>query len=250
MVRRDRLSVRAYGAVVHYPRLVKSEAPRAIKVEWAPGASVTALAYAAARPFAQLVLGHGAGADQRHPFMVGMAARFAARGVDTVTFNFGYTEAKRRAPDPNAKLEACVRAVIAKVRGARPLFLGGKSMGGRIASQVAAADDGIAIAGLVFLGYPLHPPGKPEQLRSAHLPKVPAPMLFVQGERDAFGTTDEIGPLVVALNKGKRTKRTRLLAIEGGDHSLTVPKRLGVSQETVLDDAADTAVAWMREVLA
>ena len=116
-------------------------------------------------------------------------------------------------------------------------------MGGRIASQVAAkgAD---SLAGLVFLGYPLHPPAKPAQLRSAHLPSVPVPMLFVQGERDTFGTPRELAPIL-----GKLTKGTRLYAVDQGDHSLTVPKRLGVPQATVLDTVADVIAEWMRETI-
>jgi predicted alpha/beta-hydrolase family hydrolase len=218
-------------------------------VEWAPGETVTARTYAAAAPgpFARLVLGHGAGADQCHPFMVHMAERLAARGVTVVTYNFAYTEKGRRLPDPAPKLEGCAAAAIAFARGGaragEPLFVGGKSMGGRIASQVAARGDAGALAGLVFLGYPLHPPGKPEKARSAHLPDVRAPMLFVQGERDAFGTPGEIAPLIAGLARG-----TRLHAVAGGDHSLTVPRRGGLAEDVVLDGVADAIVAWMREV--
>jgi predicted alpha/beta-hydrolase family hydrolase len=227
---------------------VKTSEPLSFSVACDPDERVTALAYPAPKAFATLILGHGAGADQRHPFMIGMARRLGARGVEVVTYNFVYTEKKRRAPDKNDALEGCVRAVVRDVRARkgqaeRALFLGGKSMGGRIASQVAAKDGG-AIAGLVFLGYPLHPPGKPEQLRSAHLPKVPAPMLFVQGERDAFGTPTELAPIL-----GKLTRGTRIHIVELGDHSLTVPKRLGVPQEEVLDRAADVIAGWMREVI-
>jgi predicted alpha/beta-hydrolase family hydrolase len=217
-------------------------------VDWAPGEAVTARTYAAtARPFARLVLGHGAGTDQRHPFMVQMARRLAARGVDVTTYDFAYSEAGRRLPDAAPKLEACASAVITFARGqapkGAPLFAGGKSMGGRIASQVAAKADAGELAGLVFLGYPLHPPGMPEKLRSAHLPGVRAPMLFVQGARDAFGTPEEIAPLIAGLPRG-----TKLHAVAGGDHSLTVTKRGGPGQEAVLDAVADAIVAWMREV--
>jgi predicted alpha/beta-hydrolase family hydrolase len=217
-------------------------------VAWAPGETVTARTYAAsARPFARLVLGHGAGTDQRHPFMVQMARRLAARGVTVITYDFAYAEEGRRLPDPAPKLEACASAVIAFARGeapeGEPLFAGGKSMGGRIASQVAAKADAGELSGLVFLGYPLHPPGKPEKLRAAHLPGVRAPMLFVQGARDAFGTPEEIAPLLADLPRG-----TKLHAVAGGDHSLTVPKRGGPAQEAVLDAVADAIVAWMREV--
>ena len=161
-----------------------------------------------------LILGHGAGAPQRSAFMVAFANELAERGVDVVTFNFLYTEQRRRVPDRNDRLEQCYRAVIDTVRerGAPRLAIGGKSMGGRIASQVAAAA-AIDLAGLVFLGYPLHPPGKPDQLRYKHLPAIRAPMLFVQGSRDAFGTPDELRPILHEL-----AVPTELFEIEGGDH--------------------------------
>ena len=177
--------------------------------------AVTALIYPAnrrAREGVTLLLGHGAGADQSSNFMVSFAEGLAARGIDVVTFNFLYTEQGRRAPDRNEKLEACYRAAIAAVKAeGNPkqdrLMIGGKSMGGRIASQVAA--EGVEeLAGLVFLGYPLHPPGKPDQLRSEHLSKIGKPMLFVQGARDPFGTPDELRPIVKKL-------KASLYAVEG-----------------------------------
>ena len=165
--------------------------------------SVSALLYSAAKGEAigvTLLLGHGAGADQMSGFMRMAAGGLAARGLDTMTFNFLYKEQGRSVPDPKAKLEACYQAVIEaalnhkKLKGNK-LVIGGKSMGGRIASQVAAEQSG-AIDGLVFLGYPLHPPGRPDKLRDEHLPKIKVPMLFVQGSRDAFGTEDEIGAII------------------------------------------------------
>jgi predicted alpha/beta-hydrolase family hydrolase len=140
-----------------------------------------------------LVLAHGAGAGQTHPFMVAFAEALAARGIDVVTFDFLYVAAGRRAPDRNDKLEACWRAALALGRdewSGRLPFIGGKSMGGRIASQLAAAGDGCA--GLVCLGYPLHPPKQPEKLRTAHLPRLTVPTLVVQGQRDPFGTPEEL----------------------------------------------------------
>ena len=182
-----------------------------------------------------LVLGHGAGAPQTHPWMVAMAEAIAARGVWVVTFNFLFTEAKRRLPDRAPMLEATWRAAIDAVRArlgvARP-FIGGKSMGGRIATQVAA-QDGVDVAGLALLGYPLHPAGKPEQLRTAHLPKVRAPMLFVQGSRDPFGRADELAPFLVGLAPG-----TRLFGIDGGDHSLVRPKSSGETLAKTMERVA------------
>ncbi len=187
---------------------------------------------------ARLILAHGAGADQRHPFMVRHAEALAARGVEVVTFNFLYTEAGRGVPDRPRSLEACWRAVIDSFRDGRRLFIGGKSMGGRIASQVAAAGvDGVR--GLVFLGYPLHPPKKPEQLRDAHLPQIKQPMLFVQGERDPFGTPDELRPILARLPTAE------LYVVAGGDHSLTVPKRGHLPQAEV-DAAVQQKIAdWL-----
>jgi predicted alpha/beta-hydrolase family hydrolase len=121
------------------------------------------------------------------------------------------------------------------------LAIGGKSMGGRIASQVAAAGVG-DLAGLVFLGYPLHPPGKPEKLRSEHLSLIQSPMLFIQGSRDAFGTADELRPIVKKLS-GVAT----LHVVEGGDHSLKVPRSAGVAQEQVYEAVQDEIARWLKE---
>ncbi|MGD0524300.1 MAG: alpha/beta fold hydrolase [Polyangiaceae bacterium] len=183
-----------------------------------------------------LVLGHGAGAPQSHPWMVAMAEAIATRGFRVVTFNFLYAEGKRRAPDRPPVLEATWRAAIDAVRARfgvpRPL-IGGKSMGGRIATMVAAGEV-VDVAGLVLLGYPLHPPGKPGQLRTAHLPRVRAPMLFVQGTRDPFGGPDELAPFLEGLTAG-----TRLFPVEGGDHSLARPKSQGASLAATMGRVAD-----------
>jgi uncharacterized protein len=204
----------------------------------------TALLYRADEPRAALILAHGAGAPQTHPWMVGVARALAARHIDIVTFNFLYAEEKRRSPDKNDLLEATWRAAIRTVRSRgdvahRRLLIGGKSMGGRIASQIAANVD-VDVAGLVLLGYPLHPPGKPKQLRTAHLPRVRAPMLFVQGSRDAFGTPSELAPVVEELVAG-----TRLFVIDGGDHSLSLPKRSGETFETVVARVAGEVVRFV-----
>jgi predicted alpha/beta-hydrolase family hydrolase len=206
----------------------------------------TALSYPATGARATLILGHGAGAPQTHPWMVAMSTALASRKIDVVTFNFLYTEAKRRTPDRPDLLEATWRAAIEAVRaraGALPLFVGGKSMGGRIATQVVAqsgGDGAVDVAGLVLLGYPLHPPGKPAQLRVAHLPRVGAAMLFIQGSRDAFGTPEELRPHLEGLAKG-----TRLYVVEGGDHSLSLPKSSGLTKEAVMGRVADEVVAFI-----
>jgi len=219
-------------------------------IEIAPTAYATAVVYPAL-PESQagicLLLAHGAGGNQMSPFMVEFANGLAERGIDAATFNFLYSEQKRRLPDRNDKLEACWRAVIAAARkGALgtafargALAIGGKSMGGRIASQAAADAEGIA--GLVLLGYPLHPPGRPDQLRTRHLPAIRAPMLIVQGERDAFGTPDELRPVLRELKA-----QTRLHVVEGGDHSFKVLKSAGVPQSQVHARVLDVIQRWLR----
>jgi len=229
----------------------KKDEPEHVRVDVAPSEHVTALMYraTAGHPIGvTLILAHGAGADQTSRFMVHFATSLAARGVDTITFNFLYTEQGRRVPDKNDNLERCWRAVIAAVRDEkiscgthdRKLVIGGKSMGGRIASQIAAAGQE-GIAGLVFLGYPLHPPGRPDKLRSEHLGRIRVPMLFVQGSRDTFGTPDE---LRAALADAKAA--ADLCTVEGGDHSFKVPKRSAMAQDQVYDFVLDEISHWLR----
>ena len=184
-----------------------------------------------ATPTALLVLAHGAGAGQKHPFMMRTARGLAARGIDVVTFDFPYMQTGRKVPDKAPVLEQAFHAAIAAARTmsrAGRVFIGGKSMGGRMATHLAAA--GVPdVAGVVALGYPLHPPGRPDQLRVAHLPSIRVPLLIVQGERDTFGTPDELRPYLTQI-PGPAT----LHVVEGGDHSLTVRGRKG-NDEAVLD---------------
>lgn len=211
--------------------------------------SVTAMLYPAAkksRLSVTIILGHGAGADQLSGFMRMVANGMASRGFDVMTFNFIYKERGRGAPDPKAKLEACYRAVIdaainhRKLKGNK-LVIGGKSMGGRIASQVAA-EDSEGINELVFLGYPLHPPGRLDKMRDEHLPKIKAPMLFVQGSRDAFGTEEEIRAII----KQHRLK-AEMYVVESGDHSFKVPKSIA-PQQKVYEDVMDEVARWCRTI--
>lgn len=193
---------------------------------------------------AALILAHGAGAGQKSAFMVAAARALATRGVVTATFDFPYMAEGRKVPDKGPVLEDAWRDAIAGASSHRafaglPLFIGGKSMGGRIASQ-AAAERPLPISGLVFLGYPLHPPGKPEQRRDAHLPNIQVPMLFVQGTRDAFGTADEIRALLPRL-----APTTELYEVEGGDHSFKVPARVG-KPAVVMDQIFDRVAAFIQ----
>jgi uncharacterized protein len=217
--------------------------------------AVTALLYPAAkknRAGLTCVLGHGAGANQTSGFMRSFAKGLAARGLDVLTFNFVYMEQERSVPDHKHKLEACFRAVIEAALKQRKLknnrlVLGGKSMGGRIASQVMAGEEkesfASEVAGLVFLGYPLHPPGNPAKLRIEHLEHIGKPMLFVQGTRDALGTPDEIKPFIKNLRPA-----AKIYTIEGGDHSFKAPKKSGLSPEQVFEAALDEIDRWARSI--
>ena len=197
--------------------------------------------YRTGKPFSALVLAHGAGAGQLSHFMVHAAEELASRGIETATFDFPYVTARRKTPDRAPVLEAAWRAAIEAARAQfadRPLFIGGKSMGGRIASHVAAQRGIGRIAGLVFLGYPLHPPGQPDRRRDAHLPAIAEPMLFVQGSRDTFGTAEEIAALL------PRLQRATLHEIAGGDHSFKVPGGK-TRQEPAFQEVMNAAAAWI-----
>lgn len=218
-------------------------APRRFSV---PGGTVSGLVDFAAVPSGvTLVLAHGAGTDLRHAFMRDVAARLSARGVTAVRFNFPYTERGDRAPDRAPVLEACYRAVLEQVRadprlGGGRLAIGGKSMGGRMASHLAAA--GEAAGALVFLGYPLHPAGRPERRRAAHLPRIAAPMLFLTGTRDALCPLGGLREVLAGL------PRATLHVVDDADHSFAVRKKSGRTAEMVLDELADTTAAWLNEM--
>ena len=203
--------------------------------------SLGAVGYRAdGRPDALLVLAHGAGAGQQHPFMTTAAKGFAARAVDVVTFDFPYMRERRKMPDRAPVLEKAFLEVVAAARqwsGAARFFIGGKSMGGRMATHLGAA--GLAgLSGIIVFGYPLHPPGKPDQLRVDHLPSITVPVLVVQGERDTFGTPSELKPAIHAMKAA-----VQLQIVPRGDHSLAVSGR---RREDVLGEVWDKAVAWMR----
>lgn len=201
--------------------------------------------YPSDRAVAALLLAHGAGGGMQGRFMVEAANALAARGITVATFDFPYMAQGRSMPDKGPVLEAHWRQVIDHGRAHPafadlPLFIGGKSMGGRIASQVAAQHVN-GIAGLVYLGYPLHPPGKPDQRRDRHLPDIAEPMLFVQGTRDEFGTADEIRDLLPRLNAG-----TRLFEVMDGDHSFKVRVKVtGKRPDTVLSEIFDEVASFV-----
>jgi len=201
--------------------------------------SITASVRGAGRTI--VALGHGAGGDRKTPFLTRVAEALASSGRGVVLYNFPYTDARRRAPDPPDVLEATARAVADHARaslGGRKVVLGGKSMGGRIASQAVAK--GAAADGLLFLGYPLHPPGRPETLRDRHLPAVRVPMLFVQGTRDSFARWDLLEALVARLDR-----TATLHPVEEADHSFRVPKRTGRTAADVEAEIVQAALGWL-----
>lgn len=192
---------------------------------------------------AWLVVAHGAGAGMDHPFLAGFCRAIARHGVATARFNFAYMNAGRRSPDPEPSLRAAWNEAVTGVRamaGAVPVLVGGKSLGGRIASMCVA--DGMPAAGLVFLGYPLHPPGKPERIRDEHLYRIEVPMLFLQGTRDPFARPDLLAGVLERAGE-----LAELRTIEGGDHSLNVagdkrdPREVGAG-------LAEPAAAFVRRV--
>ena|SRR5690349_15774696 len=189
---------------------------------------------------AVLVLAHGAGAGQKHPFMVATAKGLAARGISVVTFDFPYMRARRHVPDKAPVLEAAFRDAIDATREwsrTKDVFIGGKSMGGRMATHLGA--QGLeGLRGIVALGYPLHPPGRPDKPRTEHLSSIHVPVLIVQGERDTFGTPDELKPVIATM----QTKVT-LHVVAGGDHSLSVR---GQKSDDAFQDVLEVIADWVR----
>lgn len=193
-----------------------------------------------------VILGHGAGNDMTNPFLSAVHAGLAERGYTAVKFNFPYKERRGKAPDPAPVLERCWRHVIDAVRadeeiGARHIVIGGKSMGGRMASHVAA--QGADVAGLVFLGYPLHPPGKTDKLRTAHLGQIAVPMLFFAGTRDPLCNLDLLRTTIDGLKAPITLK-----VIEGGDHSFKVLKSMKRADDDVWREIVDDTAAWLKKI--
>lgn len=201
---------------------------RTLTVRWGTGATVTArLALPREVVGPAILLAHGAGAGQDHPFMVDLREGLVGAGHPVMTFNYPYAEDGRRRPDRPAVLADCHRAAVAALRERFPdLVLAGKSMGGRLASHLAA--EGEECVGLVFYGYPLVASGKREPRDTTHLESIPAPMLFLAGTRDPLGPLDLLEALVARL------EGATLVVIEGGDHSFRVPRKSGQSAAEVL----------------
>jgi predicted alpha/beta-hydrolase family hydrolase len=207
--------------------------------------TVSGLLVAPPKATALYVLAHGAGAGMAHPFLGALSEALAARHVATLRYQFPYMERGSKRPDSPRIAEAAVAAAVAeaaRLAPKLPLFAGGKSFGGRMTSQAAAHGLLPQVRGLVFVGFPLHPPGAPADTRGDHLADVKVPMLFLQGTRDEFADLSLLKPLVARLGK-----RATLHLVEGGDHSFKLPASLGVKLAEVMAELADTAAAFMGE---
>jgi len=188
------------------------------------------------------VLAHGAGAGMRHPFTDAIARALAARGIGTFRYEFEYMEKKSRRPDAPPVAMARVREAVAEAADAAPglpLLAGGKSFGGRMTSNAQAESPLPGVRGLVFLGFPLHPPGKPSITRAEHLGRVEIPMLFLQGTRDEFAEPSLLSQVLQRLGP-----RASLHSIDGGDHSFGVPKAGGKSKDDVMAELAGAITDW------
>lgn len=195
-----------------------------------------------------LVLAHGAGAGMRHPFLETVSRELAERGIATFRYEFTYMEERKRRPDPPAVAEERVRSAVAEAaRGAPgvPLLAGGKSFGGRMTSGAQAKHPLPDVRGLVFFGFPLHPPGRPGTTRADHLDAVGIPMLFLQGTRDDFAELALLESVCARLEQ-----RATLHVVEGADHSFRVPKRAGRSDADVLAELTKAVDEWSRAILA
>jgi predicted alpha/beta-hydrolase family hydrolase len=196
-----------------------------------------------------VLLAHGAGSDRCEPGLAAVAAALGAAGIPSLRFDYPYRSAGRRSPDSARVLEAATREAVSQLAGrtklrVAELVLGGRSMGGRVCSMLAAhAEDPVQVAGLVLLSYPLHPPGRPEQLRVEHFERLRAPVLFVSGTRDPFGTPDELRGAAKAL---KDDVTFHWVADAG--HGLEPPRRSGRAADEVRAEVAEVVVDWVRDL--
>lgn len=196
----------------------------------------------AGKPSAHFVFTHGAGAPMDTPFMDAIADGVAGSGILVSRFEFPYmarrrVDGKRGGPGSPKVLLQTWRDVIKETAGGIPLFIGGKSMGGRIASMVADED---GVSGVICLGYPFHPPGRPEKLRTEHLETIPVPTLIVQGERDPFGTPEDVAGYALS-------KKIRVVWVPDGDHSLKPRKKSGYTEEGNLSFAVEAIIGFIRQ---
>lgn len=206
-----------------------------MKIDWGGGTVSAAWDSDADEAGALLLLTHGAGGDMNDPVLKEVGAALALRGIAVLRFNLAYREAGRRAPGSQTQSEECWRGIAAAERAeGKPLFIGGKSYGGRMATHIVA--DGYPVDGLVLLSYPLHPPGKPERIRDEHLRSIDVPMLFVQGTKDTFANPDLLAKTVGSLRSAKH------VPIQDGEHSLRVRGR---TPSDVADEISDAIASFV-----
>ena len=217
-----------------------------LRFEVADGVEVSALLTRPLNARHFLVLAHGAGAGMNHPFLAKLSEELGAAGVATLRYQFPYMEQRRRIPDPPSLLTATVAAAVrtaSQAAAGLSLLAGGKSMGGRMTSQAAAEYPLDGVSGLVFFGFPLHPPNRPATSRADHLVKVSQPMLFLQGTRDAFADLKLLRPICTKLGP-----RATLHIIEQADHSFHMPKKSGRTDADVLRELAETTSSWADKI--
>ena len=221
--------------------------PVALRIRTGDEQSVSALLLTPAQPAAALVLAHGAGAGMHHAFMERLATRLAAHAIATLRFQFPYMENGGKRPDPAPVAQRAVRAAVdeaaTRLPGV-PLFAGGKSFGGRMTSQAQAEHPLPNVLGLVFVGFPLHPAGKPATGRADHLSRVHCPMLFLQGTRDALADLGLLRGVVAGLGE-----RATLQVVDDADHAFHVRVKSGSTDTRVLDDLALDTADWMERLL-
>jgi hypothetical protein len=222
---------------------MKADSPQRLKLDIEGRTAVSALLLLPPDAPACFVFAHGAGAGMSHSFMEMAASGLCERGIATLRYQFPYMEAGSRRPDAPAIAQAAVRAAVmeaARCCPGMPLVAGGKSFGGRMTSQAQAIAPLPGVRGLVFLGFPLHPAGKPSDQRAKHLGAVEVPMLFVQGSRDKLAEPRLLEPVVASL-----AAPASLLVIEQADHSFHVPARSGRNDGEVLIEILDGMAAWI-----
>ena len=223
---------------------------QSVSIDVPESTRVSGLLQAEEKPRACYVFAHGAGAGMTHPFMAAIADGLAERGLATLRYQFPYMEQRSKRPDPPKIAHATVRAAVreaARLLPATPLFAGGKSFGGRMTSQAQAAAPLEGVRGLVFLGFPLHPAGKPSDERAKHLFDVCIPMLFLQGTRDELADLKLLEPLCHKLTQTNKGVTLKLFA--EADHSFHVPARTGRKDGDVRNELLDYMTEWIGSII-
>lgn len=224
-----------------------NSATEEVRIAVDPANTVSALFDAPDSPIACYVMAHGAGAGMRHAFLAAVANELGELGIATLRFQFPYMEKGSKRPDRPELCHATVRAAVARAAAlapSLPLFAGGRSFGGRMASQAQAAAPLAGVRGLIFLGFPLHAAGKPSDTRADHLARVNVPMLFLQGTQDELADLDLLRPVVERIGE-----RATLTAFEHADHSFHVPARTGRKDAQVRGEVLRALAAWVSHIV-